>query len=194
MSFVFRPYSNILLSLRAMLIAYYTVMSKYKNKEKIYNDTKYRSVLEVTCAMELALNNIPFKYEPEEYILLDSGNYPGIIYEKKKIKGKPTFTKSRGTIRKISYTPDFVGDGWIIETKGFETAEFKLKWKLFQAELIKQGKIVHLFKPTNKREITETIQIIKSLNHGSTRQDSQKTNNSARKGRKRKRHSEGRQS
>lgn len=167
LDFVFLRQRMYLLHLGVMLIALHLSIMKYKNKLRTYEGIRYKSALEVTCAMLLAEHGIPFQYEPEEFILVESGTYPGIVYEKKTIKKKKVYGPSKGSIRKISYTPDFMGKGWIIETKGFETSEFKLKWKLFQHELIKRGQIVHLFKPTNKREILETIQLIKNLDNGS---------------------------
>jgi hypothetical protein len=136
---------------------------KYKNQIKEHNGVRYKSMLELTCATLLTQSNIDFKYEPIDYLLVDSGNYSGIIYEKKVSKGTKIYGPIKGKIRSISYTPDFVGDNWIIETKGYETPEFKLKWKLFQHELLKQGKSPHLFKPTNKKELVQTITIIKEL-------------------------------
>lgn len=162
--YVFMLFKDKLVSSSAMLSDTKSQM-KYKNKIKILNGVRYRSQLELTCATLLTQNNIAFEYEPYEVRLVDSAVYPGVIYEKKTKRKQKVYSPSRGNIRSISYTPDFVGDNWIIETKGYETPEFKLKWKLFQHELIKQGISPHLFKPTSKREILETINLIKQLEH-----------------------------
>jgi hypothetical protein len=147
---------------------------KYKNKIKVYNGIKYKSMLEVTCATLLDQSGISFQYEPYEMVLVHGSKYPGQIYEKQVKKKVRTYGPARGNIRSISYTPDFVGENWIIETKGYETPEFKMKWKLFQHELMKQNKTPHLFKPTNKREIIESINLIKALNVTSNGKKSRK--------------------
>jgi len=159
----------IILPFRKKLVHLGTMLSepekemKYKNQIKTYKGVQYRSMLEVTCAMLLAQHGIEFQYEPYEITLVEGDKYPGIIYEKKTRKKKKIYGPSTGTIRRVSYTPDFIGKGWVIETKGYETPEFKLKWKLFQLELMKKGNVPLLLKPTNKKEILESIHLIKQI-------------------------------
>jgi len=92
-------------------------------------------------------------------LLLDKFQYPILCYER---VGK-VFKQQSIHIRKMTYTPDFVGKRWIIETKGKKTPEFMQKWKLFKKHLLNNKLKFVLFMPTNKREILTSIQVIKNL-------------------------------
>lgn len=54
---------------------------------------------------------------------MDAFKYNQVSYER---IGK-TYKVQYPTIRKIAYTPDFVGSNWVMETKGMQTPEFKMK-------------------------------------------------------------------
>ena len=80
-----------------------------------YKGRTYRSTLEAKTAKVLDELYIPFKYE-ERKIILSKGFY--CSYQKDKV-------------RDITYTPDFeIGNNILIECKGFETPEWKIKKKL----------------------------------------------------------------
>src|SRR3990167_5711997 len=101
---------------------------KYKNQPQ----ELYKSKLEKTCADLLKDNNIFFEYEPYEVVLIEPFSYELLSYER---IGKE-FKQQRQKVRKMSYKPDFIGEGWIIETKGRKTPEFLIKWKMFKRYLI----------------------------------------------------------
>ena len=61
----------------------------------------------------------------------------------------------------MTYTPDFVGDKWIIETKGNPNDAFPLRWKLFKKYLVDHDLIYDLYVPRNHKQIDETIKQIK---------------------------------
>jgi hypothetical protein len=61
-------------------------------------------------------------------------------------------------VRPITYTPDFVGKGWIIETKGMRTPDFNLKWKLLKHKF--KNKKIQLFLPQSVKELDQAIEII----------------------------------
>ena len=105
-------------------------MAKYRNKRK----GKYRSILESNIASYLESNGIEFKYEPIKFVLQEKLSFP--TWEKNR-KNKFCLTTEK---REISYTPDFIGDGWIIEGKGLRTPDFNNKWKIFQ-KYIKDNKL-----------------------------------------------------
>jgi len=144
------------------------VKRKFNNKEVIYKGKKLRSKLEKTAYQLLNEAGIEFEYEPTSFILIPKFKYTsGTCYERVSYRGKKTFKeKPTKTISKISYTPDFVGKNWIMETKGYETPSFKLRWKLFKKHLQETGQEYVLFKPHNKKEIQRCIEIIKSLDNG----------------------------
>ena len=68
-------------------------------------------------------------------------------------------------VRAIKYTPDFVGEWWIMETKGKKTPDFQLKWKMFKQYLREHDLKYLLFMPTSKREIIASIDYIKETNN-----------------------------
>ena len=104
---------------------------KYKRKvgqkpnKKVRNATilnyygiTFKSKLELYCYKKLKEANLKFKYEENRYELMPSFQFENDSWELFKRKGVRTFGKQRPLIRGITYTPDFVGSGWIIETKG----------------------------------------------------------------------------
>ena len=70
--------------------------------------------------------------------------------------------KNRGSKRilPIKYTPDFIGDDFIIETKGRANESFPMRWKLFKKLIFQQFPNVTLYKPQNQKECDETIRLI----------------------------------
>lgn len=128
---------------------------KYKNVPV----GEFKSNLERTAAQLLQQWGLLFEYEPWTVVLADSFLSEIISYER---IGK-NYKQQRFKVQPISYTPDFVGDAWIIETKGKKTPDFILKWKLFKKHLAENGLKFTLFMPTNKREIIQSIEIIKTI-------------------------------
>ena len=63
--------------------------------------------------------------------------------------------------RQIKYTPDFIGDNFIIETKGRANESFPIRWKLFKKLVSEQFPDYVLFKPQNQKECDIVIEIIK---------------------------------
>ena len=60
----------------------------------------------------------------------------------------------------IKYTPDFIGDNFIIETKGRANESFPMRWKLFKQLVMRQFPTYTLYKPQNQKECDETIRLI----------------------------------
>ena len=76
--------------------------------------------------------------------------------------------KNRGCKRilPIKYTPDFIGDDFIIETKGRANESFPMRWKLFKRLVMTQFPNVTLYKPQNQKECDETVKLILSKRKG----------------------------
>lgn len=89
-------------------------------KEQEWNGIHFRSTLEANTAKTLEAMGLPYRYEDRKIILQDSFRSP---FQKEKI-------------RHISYTPDFEIGPLMIECKGFETPEWKIKKKLLFKYLI----------------------------------------------------------
>ncbi len=81
---------------------------------KEYGGKKFRSTLEAQTAQALDKMGIPYAYEERKIELIEGFRTP--------------FQKDK--VRSITYTPDFIIGPLIIECKGFETPEWKLKKKL----------------------------------------------------------------
>ena len=121
-------------------------MGKYRNSRS----GAFRSNLEGNCAKMLEAENIQFGYETEKFVLQDKAKLDNPVLE----KGK--FVTS---LRAITYTPDFIGKDWIIETKGQRTPDFNIKWKMFLKNIDIKCKIVCM--ASNKLQISECINLIK---------------------------------
>lgn len=118
--------------------------------------SSYRSKLEQTASTLLKENNIAFSYEPYKVLLVPSFKFDSLERVGKQFKAV-------STVRQMTYTPDFVGSFWVMETKGKQTADFVLKWKLFKQLLASFDVYPPLFLPTNKKEIVESITHILDL-------------------------------
>mgnify|MGYP003667368028 CR=1 FL=1 len=89
--------------------------------------------------------------------------YMYVAMQKSKIKanGKGEY-KNRGCKRilPIKYTPDFIGDDFIIETKGRANESFPMRWKLFKQLVTNQFPGYTIYKPQNQAECDETVRLI----------------------------------
>lgn len=141
-------------------------------KKKTVDGINFKSSLEAFCYTELKKAGIKdFEYEGHQFILQNKFDCPLISYEvqSKKKSGKitKTFDVNPTKLRAITYTPDFVylndnKEGWIIETKGFKTVDFKIKWKMFKRVLMENGFKVTLYVPDNQKNVLQTINLIKN--------------------------------
>jgi|TARA_R100000329_G_scaffold64554_2_gene57344 hypothetical protein len=124
---------------------------------------KYRSRLEAFTSIELRKSKIKFNYEKEKFVLMDKFKYEGVSIEKRKRKGKLVYDQSPQSVRSITYVPDFTNlkQGWIIEVKGLKSDVFNVKWKLFKQYLAKNNLNYDLYMPGSKKQILETIKMIK---------------------------------
>lgn len=134
-------------------------MSKYGNVPV----GKFRSKLEKYCAEQLDAAGVKYEYEPYEVVLVDSFVYPGTVWQKVGGKTKK-YKELKRKVRSQKYKPDFVGNGWVIETKGYLTPKARVVWKLFKKHLVDTGK-EHwaLFMPTNKTEVRQTVKLVSEL-------------------------------
>jgi len=117
----------------------------------IYDGIEFKSRLEVYCYQQLKKNNIDAKYEPISFEIL-----PAITFEFNDKKQKK--------LRPMNYTPDFVGNNFIIECKGYANESFPLRWKIFKHFLYNNNMKYYLFMPRNKSDVDKTIKEILKLN------------------------------
>ena len=132
-----------------------------QSKKIVYDNITFASGLERYMYMALKKAKIRALYEGETFELFEGFDFPFESYERCG-NGKGDY-KNRGNkkILNIKYTPDFVGRGFIIETKGRANESFPLRWKMFK-KLVAENKIEPfvLYKPQNQKECDETIQLI----------------------------------
>ena len=132
-----------------------------QSKKITYDNITFASGLERYMYMALKKAKIRALYEGETFELQESFDFPFESFERCG-NGKGDY-KNRGNkkILNIKYTPDFVGKGFIIETKGRANESFPLRWKMFK-KLMSESKIgpFTLYKPQNQKECDETIRLI----------------------------------
>jgi hypothetical protein len=142
----------------------------YKRKRGPVNSKKitvdgitFASGLEKYMYQALKKAKIKALYEGETFELVEGFDFCFDAYERC-ANGKGAY-KNRGNkkILNITYTPDFIGKGFIIETKGRANESFPMRWKLFK-KLMNDRKIgsFTLYKPQNQKECDETINLILS--------------------------------
>ena len=132
----------------------------------IIDGIRFKSSLEGYCYKQLKANRISFKYEEDRFTLVDKFTYNVPSWELGKIKGVKKFKEARPNIQAITYLPDFTNlrHGWVIECKGFATERFLIIYKLFKRYLHDNKLNYDLYMPRNRKQIDETINLIKSKN------------------------------
>lgn len=113
-----------------------------------YDGINFKSKLETNCYKIFQDKGITLKYEPTRFTLLEGFEYNGYKF------------------RDITYTPDFIDEerGIIIETKGFATNDFKLRWKLFLWYLKKTNSHYRVYILKNIKQIRECLEEVTSNN------------------------------
>ena len=147
----------------------YIMRRSYKRKKRgpvrsnkvTFDGIKFASGLEKYMYQVLKKAKIKALYEGETFELIDSFDFNFDCIERC-ANGKGDY-KNRGNkkIQNITYTPDFVGKGFIIECKGRANESFPMRWKLFK-KLMSERKIgsFTLYKPQNQKECDETVRLI----------------------------------
>lgn len=132
-------------------------------KKITYDGINFASGLERYMYMALRKHKIKATYEGETFVLVNGFHLSNEAYEKQ-ANGKGDFT-NRGSKRilPIKYTPDFIGEDFIIETKGRANESFPIRWKLFKKLVSEQFPDYVLFKPQNQKECDRVIEIIMEM-------------------------------
>jgi len=140
---------------------------KYKKKRGPVNSKKitvdgitFASGLEKYMYQALKDAKIESQYEGKTFVVSEGFNFTNISIERC-ANGRGEF-KDRGgkKILPIKYTPDFIGNGFIIECKGRANESFPLRWKLFKKVVSNSDPHVIIYKPQNQKECDETIKSI----------------------------------
>ena len=102
----------------------------------------FRSKLELYTYEAFMKAGIPVKYEPKHFTLL------------------PKFTYLNENIRPITYLPDFIGRGFVVECKGLMGDSFPLRFKLFKYYLKRHRAKMKCYLVRNHKQVDEMIQEI----------------------------------
>ena len=100
----------------------------------------FRSKLELYTYEAFMKAGISVKYEPKHFTLLPKFEYLG---EK---------------IRPITYLPDFIGKGFVVECKGLIGDSFPLRYKLFKYYLKRHRSKMTCYLVRNHKQVDEMIQ------------------------------------
>ena len=142
------------------MVRRYKKRGPVRSKKVIVDNIEFKSGLEAYMYKALKDAGIKAKYEGVSYELIPSFDFKNKCYERQaNSKGE---YKNRGgkTIRKVTYTPDFTGTGFIIECKGRPNESFPIRWKLFKIYVSKKLPKVNIYKPQNQKECDETVSLI----------------------------------
>ena len=133
-------------------------------KKVTVDGIQFASGLERYMYLALKKAKIKAKYEGRTYTIQSGFEFNMDSYERQS-NGKGEF-KNRGNkkILPIKYTPDFIGDGFIIECKGRANESFPMRWKLFKGYINTVQPYVTLYKPQNQKECDQVIQLITKNN------------------------------
>lgn len=104
---------------------------------------KFRSKLEAFTYNCLKQNNIPFEYEAHKYEI------------------QPKFVYIKESVRPITWTPDFVGDSFIIECKGWANDAFPNKLKQFKYWLYCKHFTPDIYIVHSNKEVLSCVEKIK---------------------------------
>ena len=136
---------------------------KILNAQKVnYDGIQFKSKLELFCYKKLKEYSIEFQYEKERFMLFEGFRPTMQCYFPNKT-GDMVLDITK--LRNITYTPDFVGGNWIIETKGRANDTYGIKLKLFRA-LLEGNKTYKIFmEPHNQKQVMQCIKLIKNYKH-----------------------------
>ena len=133
-----------------------------QSKKISYEGHNFASGLEKYMYMALQKAKIKAKYEGETFVLLNGFHFENEVYERQANSKGEFINRGEKRILPIKYTPDFIGDDFIIETKGRPNESFPIRWKLFKKLVTEQFPSYILFKPQNHKECDRVIEILKS--------------------------------
>lgn len=125
-----------------------------------HDGVKFASGLEKHMYIALKKARIKAEYEGETFTLIDGFMFDSSSYERQSNGKGDMVDRGNKKILPIRYTPDFVGDGFIIECKGRANESFPMRWKLFKRYVKENLPGVDLYKPQNQKECEVVIQLI----------------------------------
>ena len=131
-----------------------------QSKKVTVDGINFASGLEKYMYLALKEANIPADYEGKTFIVMEEIDFITTSYERC-ANGKGEY-KNRGgkKVLGIKYTPDYIGNNFIIECKGRANESFPIRWKMFKRFVHYHLKNITLYKPQNQKECDMTISLI----------------------------------
>jgi hypothetical protein len=128
------------------------------SRKVVFDGITFASGLEKYMYIALKKAGIKAEYEGETFELIPSFHFYDDCYERQS-NGKGDFIdRGHKKVLNMSYTPDFVGEDFIIECKGRANESFPIRWKLFKQKISLSG--IALYKPQNQKDCDETVLLI----------------------------------
>tara|TARA_R110002096_G_scaffold8986_1_gene36252 strand:- start:5843 stop:6283 length:441 start_codon:yes stop_codon:yes gene_type:complete len=121
-----------------------------QSKKGWYDGIQFASQLEVYMYKILKEANVEMGYETERFDILEGFYSSNVSFER--TAKKDFIDRGQKKVRGIYYTPDFVSDRFIIETKGRANESFPIRWKLFKRHLDLTGDYRVVYKPQSKAD------------------------------------------
>ena len=103
-----------------------------RSKKVVVDNIEFKSGLEAYMYKALKAANIKAQYEGISYELIPSFDFKNKCYERQANSKGEYRNRGGKAVRKVTYTPDFTGDNFIIECKGRPNESFPIRWKLFK--------------------------------------------------------------
>ena len=131
-----------------------------RSKKVTFDGITFASGLEKYMYIALQKAKIHAIYEGSTFELQEGFMFDNESYERQGNGKGDMVNRGSKKILNIKYTPDFVSDTFIIETKGRANESFPLKWKMFKKHVVDELNPITLYKPQNQKECDETIRLI----------------------------------
>lgn len=125
-----------------------------------YDGINFASGLEKYMYVALRNAKIRVKYEGETFVLLNGFHFDNEVYERQANSKGDYVNRGCKRILPIKYTPDFIGENFIIETKGRANDSFPMRYKLFKNLIANTEPNIKLYKPQNRKECDRTVALI----------------------------------
>ena len=135
-----------------------------RSKKVICDGITFASGLEKYMYQALKRAKVFAEYEGETFTLINGFEFNTSSYERQSNGKGQLINRGNKKILPIKYTPDFIGDGFIIETKGRANESFPIRWKLFKRFINDWLPRVTLYKPQNQKECDQVIELITNKN------------------------------
>jgi len=133
-----------------------------RSKKVTFDGITFASGLEKYMYIALQKAKIHAVYEGATFELQEGFMFDNESFERQSNGKGDMVNRGSKKILNIKYTPDFVSDTFIIETKGRANESFPLRWKMFKKYVKENLPHVTLYKPQNQKDCDETIKLIQN--------------------------------